>query len=420
MRKLLLVLSFFAAGTMQAQNTWLSKAPFGGGARNYASGFSIGNTGYILSGSDEGSYFEDMWAWNMDSNSWTEMASYPGGERTGTRSVSLNGLGYVMGGEHPGGCFAQQTKGMVCGGTFYNDLWRYNPDSNTWTIDTAFPGAGRNFAVALSDPDDSTIYYGTGNADDSAYFSDWWAFYAPTHTWTKMANFPGGQRDNAVGFFANGNIYVGTGDSHNAIDATNDFWQYTPSTNTWVRIADVPGMPIQSASTFSIGNYGYVCLGLNDSAYTSGGWRYNTANNEWRPITNYSGGMTGNGVAFTIDSNGYVGTGSFNDSTYSQYWEYTFDNSSSLGVTSVIKTASISIYPNPAKSVVTISYSGLNNLPATLTFIDMLGNVVSTSTLNNTTGQTTLDVSALSSGIYLYQFTGAGNLLKTGKLIIAK
>jgi len=425
MRKLLSLISFFAAGSflfvLHAQNTWIDKAPYGGGVRDEASGFAIGTKGYIFSGNDTGTYYMDMWSWNSVTNVWDTAAAFPGGKRLGTESVSLNGYGYAICGEHPSLCFLSthaHTGGGVCAGTFYNDIFRYDPVSDTWANDTAFPGAARDFGVAVADPDDSTIYYGTGNANDSAFFSDWWAFYAPTHTWAQMANFPGGPRAFAVGFFSNGKIYVGTGDNgDSASGGSNDFWQYTPSSNTWLRIADIPGIPLRNASAFSIGNFGYVCLGYNNAATTSAGWRYNAVSNNWRPIANYGGGIMYDGVAFTIDSNGYVGTG-YNDSTCSQFWEYTFDSSAALGISpAVIKTTGLNLYPNPAKNIVNISSSGLNNLPGKLTLMDILGNTVGAYSINTTTS---IDVSKLNDGVYLYQLTGSGKLLKTGKLIIAR
>lgn len=428
MRKLLLLVTLFIAGsfpfTLQAQNTWVNKAPYGGGLRDEASGFAIGSKGYIFSGNDTGTYYMDMWSWNSISNVWAPAAAFPGGKRLGTESVSLNGFGYAICGEHPSNCFLTSGRmgGGVCAGTFYNDVWKYEPLSDTWVNDTAFPGGSRDFGVAVADPDDSTIYYGTGNNNGATFLSDWWAFYTPTHTWTQMANFPGGPRAFAVGFFANGKIYVGTGDDDDSINyASNDFWQYTPSSNTWVRVADVPGMPLRSASSFSIGNFGYVCLGLNNSSYSSAGWRYNTLTNNWRPIANYGGGTMSDGVAFAIDSNGYVGTGYSGDSTYSQFWEYTFDSSATLGVPAlIVKTPTASLYPNPANDKVTVNFSGINNLPATFTLMDILGNTVNSYVINNATGQATFNVSRLSSGIYLYQVTDSGKLLKTGKLIITR
>ena len=197
MRKLLLLLFIFVLGNVHAQNTWMQKANFGGGGRDNASGFAIGNMGYILSGTDTGGYFTDMWAWNSITNVWNQVASYPAKKRIGTRGVSLNGYGYVLGGEEPAKCYAPIRHGGVCAGTFFGDIWRYNPDSNSWLELDTFPGLARNYAVAVADPNDSTIYYGTGNNNDSAYLSDWWAFYIPGNKWTQLAGFPGGQRSNA-------------------------------------------------------------------------------------------------------------------------------------------------------------------------------------------------------------------------------
>lgn len=424
MKRLLFILCFCVQASfllnLHAQNKWIQKADYGGGARDEASGFAIGNRGYIFSGNDTGNYFMDMWSWSKDSNVWDQAATFPGGYRIGLQSVSLNGYGYVFCGEHPSNCFLL-TGGGVCAGTFYSDVWRYNPTTDTWNSDATFPGAARDFAVAVADPDDSTIYYGTGNDNGGTYLSDWWAFYTPTHSWKQLTGFPGGARAFALGFFAAGKIYVGTGDDGDtSYNATNDVWQYSPSTDTWLKVTDIPGMPLRSASAFSIGNYGYICLGLNDRNYTSGGWRYNPIANSWQPTTNYSGGLMSDGVAFTIDSNGYIGTGIYGSNANSLFWEYTFDNSPALGVQTIVKTAIINLYPNPARNVVTLNYSGINSLPATLSFMDMLGNTVSSFPIQNESGQMSLDITGLSSGVYVYRVTAQANMLQTGKIVITK
>lgn len=416
MRKLLFLLFIFVLGSVNAQNTWLQKADFGGGGRDDASGFAIGNTGYILSGTDTGGYFTDMWAWNSGTNVWNEVAPFPAQKRFGIRSVSFSGYGYVLGGEEPAKCYGPiKRHGGVCAGTFFADIWRYNPDSNSWLELNPFPGHSRNFAVAMADPDDSTIYYGTGNDNDSAYLSDWWAFYIPGNTWTRLADFPGGQRANAIGFFANGNIYAGTGNDNDPANyATSDFWQYTPSSNSWKQVADVPGIPLRCASAFSINNYGYVCLGIGDTTYTTGGWKYNAASNAWDSIANYGGGFMADAVAFTIGSNGYVGTGSHNGNEYSQFWEY------STVSTAPNNTSFINLYPNPAKSTMYFNYSGITQLPATLKLIDALGNIMNTYIINNNYGQVILDVATFNSGTYFYRVYGSGKVLNSGKFVIAR
>ncbi|HTA27698.1 MAG TPA: kelch repeat-containing protein, partial [Bacteroidia bacterium] len=398
------------------QNTWVQKADFAPGGRDDASGFAIGNTGYILSGTDTGGYFTDMWAWNSLNNAWTQVNSYPAKKRIGTKSVSFNGYGYVLGGEEPASCYGPvKTHGAVCEGTFFKDIWRYNPDSNSWRMIDTFPGLARDFAVAVINPNDSTIYYGTGNDNDTVYLSDWWAFYIPTATWTQLADFPGGQRDNAVSFCIDGKIYVGTGNDNDRTNyATNDFWQYTPSTNSWARIADIPGTPLRCATAFSIGNYGYVCLGVGDTAYTTAGWKYSPADNTWSSIAPYGGYAMTDGVAFTIGSNAYVGTGSHNGDDLSQFWEYTTET------TTLPTTSFINLYPNPAKNTITLNYSGITELPATLKLMDALGNVVNTYTLTTTYGQPDIDVTALHSGTYFYRIYASGKVLNSGKFVIAK
>ena len=426
MRKLLFVLFLFVATApvcmLNAQNTWLQKASFGGGNRDDGSGFAIGNTGYILSGTDTGGYFTDMWAWNSDSNVWRQKASFPGGKRIGSRSVSLNGYGYVLGGEEPASCFIVKKRTAVCLGTFFGDNWRYNPDSNTWLKLDTFPGAPRDFGVAVADPNDSTIYFGTGNDNDSAYLSDWWAFYTPTGAWTQLADFPGGQRCNDVGFFINGDIYVGTGnDNDSANYATSDFWKYTPATNTWTRLPDLPGIPRRCASAFTIGNYGYVCLGVGDTTYTSGGWRYNPATNNWAIMANYGGGVMADGIGFTIGSKGYVGTGMYDGNDYSQFWEYTFD--SILNVPNPINPAEFNLYPNPNNGKFTIQSSGVNSHPdsyrESVAVYNELGELVN-SPFTTHHSQFTLDLSGQPCGIYFYQILDSGKVINSGKFIIAR
>ncbi len=418
MRKLLFILLLFSFGSLEAQNTWLKKADFGGGNRDVASGFAIGNNGYILSGTDTGGYFTDTWVWKSDSNVWRMVAPYAAGKRIGTRGVSLNGLGYVLGGEKPSNCFIH-LHGAVCGGTFYKEIWSYNPDVNIWTlVDTLFPAQARDMAVAVASPADSTIYYGTGNANDSAYLTDWWAFYVPTKTWTQLADFPGGQRSSAVGFLLNGKIYVGTGNDNDSLNhATNDFWEYTRATNSWKRIADIPGLPLRCASAFAIGNYGYVCLGIGDTTYSRKCWRYNPSDNSWGLVASCATGA-GDAVSFSIGPNGYVGTGSHGSVYFNQFWAYTPETN--LTIPNPVTPLSLTLYPNPAKGSVNLNYSGVTTFPATISIMDVLGNVVSTTTLNINLSYLSIDVSTLNSGVYFYQITGAGKNLKTGKILISR
>jgi N-acetylneuraminic acid mutarotase len=430
MRKLLLLSFLFTICSLpialNAQNTWVREADYGGGGRDDASGFAVGNKGYILSGTDTGGYFTDMWAWNSDSNVWRQVASYPGGKRIGTNSVSLNGYGYVLGGEIPASCFLNKRRGAVCEGTFYNDVWRYNPDSNTWLKLDTFVGIARDFAVAVADPDDSSIYYGTGNNNDSAYLSDWWVYYIPGQKWTQLNSFRGGQRCNGVGFYANGNIYVGTGnDNDTANYASSDIWEYAPSTGNWTRMADVPGIPLRDASAFSLGNFGYVCLGVGDTTYISQGWRYAPASNIWQPIANYGGGIMGDGVAFAIGSYGYIGTGTYDGNDMAQFWQYTSDNA--LSIPALPNIDGFSIYPNPGNGQFTIESSVASDTWSVGVY-NVLGEEVYSKALQPHPDSyrdpkgalNEINLSGQPSGVYFYRVYNSGELMGSGKLVIAR
>lgn len=76
------------------------------------------------------------------------------------------------------------------------------------------------------------------------------------------------------------------------------------------------------------------------------------------------------------------------------------------------------VYPNPASSDVYIDYDFAKNESARLVFYDLLGNAVKVVELNSNLGNSTIDISNFSNGLYVYQFRS--NLGKNyfGKLIV--
>ena len=67
--------------------------------------------------------------------------------------------------------------GVVVGGyaSFYdpgNEVWRYDPLTNSWTQLGDFPGSGRRWAVAANI--DNRVFYGLGT--NGTNFEDWWEF----------------------------------------------------------------------------------------------------------------------------------------------------------------------------------------------------------------------------------------------------
>jgi N-acetylneuraminic acid mutarotase len=115
-RKLLVLLmvSVVISLTGSAQNTWIKKAPFGGVARQGATGFSIGKKGYIGTGFDQNqAYRKDFWQYNSENNTWTQKADFGGAERYDATGFSIGKKGYI------GTGFGN--------GAYYQDFWEYDP-----------------------------------------------------------------------------------------------------------------------------------------------------------------------------------------------------------------------------------------------------------------------------------------------------
>ena len=84
-------------------------------------------------------------------------------------------------------------------------------------------------------------------------------------------------------------------------------------------------------------------------------------------------------------------------------------------VTSVIAKSSWSVYPNPAHSLLYITTSGPAYAGTSITMYNTLGQLISTTQTNNT-NLTTIDISALTAGVY-YLLCKSGNQVQNVKFI---
>jgi hypothetical protein len=65
-----------------------------------------------------------------------------------------------------------------------------------------------------------------------------------------------------------------------------------------------------------------------------------------------------------------------------------------------ISAASIGIYPSPAQNEITISASGIQSLPVTISVVDMIGREMFTKQIKQGTFTEKIDISKLQNGIY--------------------
>jgi hypothetical protein len=141
-------------------NSWSSVSNFGGAAREFAVGFSIGEKGYVATGRTNATSFRnDFWEYDPVSNGWTQKADFGGTPRYGAVGFSMNGKGYIG--------LGQDSQG------FKNDFWEYDPATNSWTQKSNFGGTARINAVGFTIGNKG--YIGTGNNGDE-YFNDFWEY----------------------------------------------------------------------------------------------------------------------------------------------------------------------------------------------------------------------------------------------------
>jgi hypothetical protein len=84
-----------------------------------------------------------------------------------------------------------------------------------------------------------------------------------------------------------------------------------------------------------------------------------------------------------------------------------------------VSNVSINSYPNPATDNLTIDYAIEGNPDrAVIDVYDVLGQVVSTHTLNNNNGRLRLNVEKMNAGVYFYAIKVNGQTIKTERVLI--
>ena len=167
--------------------TWSSKATYPGLSNHPPSTFTIGNKGYAVGGA----YYsfsssliyhsiKETWEYNQATNSWTQKADLPFIGIYAATGFSIGNKGYIVNGAFWTG---------VSNPTIYlSDLYEYNPATNAWSFKTPFPGAKRIhtnvFVIGQA------AYAGGGLNSNNIEKSDYYKYSPATNAWVSVANFP--------------------------------------------------------------------------------------------------------------------------------------------------------------------------------------------------------------------------------------
>lgn len=142
--------------------------------------------------------------------------------------------------------------------------------------------------------------------------------------WLQKADFCGEARHRASSFSIGNMGYMGLGhiNAAGAVDY-EDFWKYDPASNCWTQIANYPLGKIYHSTAFVIGDKAYVGTGrLTSGSYTNKFYQYDPLTNRWTPIADFPGSPRRGAVSFVVNGKGYVGTGQINSGYVADFFEY--------------------------------------------------------------------------------------------------
>lgn len=403
MYKYLLIFCFLPLASTLNAGPWFQKSDFGGEARHRATAFTIGNMGYMGTGHINAAGavdYEDFWRYDPSSDSWTQIANYPLGKIFHCASFVIGNKGYVG-------------TGRLTSGSFTKKFYEYDPATNVWTAIADYPGAERRGAVAFVA--NNKGYVGTGQTG-SGYVSDFYSYNPATSSWSAVAALPAAGRTSSVAFAIDNYGYVGTGNT--ASGSINDFYRYNPASNSWTQMANVGPTFRQEATGFAVNGKGYI--GTGDD-YSSGNnyedfWEYDPAMNSWTEIENFDGTARRYLVSFVIGSRAYMGTGT-NGTNFRDLWM--FDQILSV-LGRKMDNVSPVIYPNPVSDYMKID---LGELPdyvlAENISIEIYSSTGSRMLIQQFESEScTMDVSNFSKGWYIYRLCHENEVFHSGKVIV--
>ena len=314
---------------------WTRGNSFAGTSRSGSVSFVINNVAYVGTGVDNNNFrYADFYSYTPATGSWIRVTPMPTAGRYNAVAFTAGGKGYVGTGYD--------------GTNLLSDFWQFDPATSTTTtvggvtattlgswkkvadLTSVAGGSARQGAVAANVGD--VGYVGCGY--DGNNQKDFYQYDAAANKWTPLASgFPGDKRIFGSTMVINGQMYVGFG-TNNLISNT-DFWAYNPAgTGTWTRLHDLANISNSTgtydntllqrayASTFTIGNLGYVAVGSLSGAVRTDCYSYDPGMDVWTKMNPFLGAGRSSAVAFGIDNYGYVGTGKSGNTPLDDFWKF--------------------------------------------------------------------------------------------------
>jgi N-acetylneuraminic acid mutarotase len=354
------------------------------GARNSSSGWRDAAGNFWIFGGSNGAFFtggnsyNDLWKYTVSSGRWTWVT---GGNTNGATSVN-GSKGVAAAANTPGARYGHGVAvdpagnfwlfGGYYGGTgsAYNDLWAYNPTLNEWNWVSG--SSGYNAAAV----------YGTKGSPASA-------------------NTPSARGYQSVWTDAADNVWVSSG--YDGANDNNDLFKF--SIVTPLAIAEIS---LQGLHEVFGNNLSWNTYGENDAAYFS--VERSVDGSHFAAIGAVRAVGSGDHPYSFVDNRLVAGSLFYRIRAVGMDGSVVYSSIIVLGGSS---GGGLTVFPNPARSSVTLQLGDNSLVGTTVRLVDMKGRVVGEWVISGM--EQVIDVSRLPQGMYLLQLSN-GTSVKIVKI----
>jgi len=333
--------------------------------------------------------YQDLWEYDPGSDTWMQKMDYPAGPRLSSFGFSIGSTGYA-------GCGLDQN--LYAQSTFY----AYHPSTNSWTAKAFF--IGTPIFGASSCVINNKGYVVCGDDWDPNYWrhNEMYRYDPVADSWNYETTMPADGRRDPVGFAINGKFYVGTGSDNSYIE-NYDWWEYDPANGVWTQKSNFIGSARSQAVGWSVGGKGY--LGTGGVADVNDFWEYDPVSNSWSQVDDFPGQGRENAQSFVIGTKAYLvcGTSGVN---YNDIWE--FDPLNITGMNEQEDAVDITSWPNPATDVLNVRLPNENGTMIHYQISDISGRITKEDNIRVDGSVMQVPVNDLASGTYILNLVAEG------------
>lgn len=205
-------------------STWSMAAPLPGPVRDHVAAAVAAGRVYVIAGGPIGQPpTDEVWAYNPQTNTWEQRASLPIAVWSPS-AATLNDAIYVAGGQ-------------MAGGTVVANLYRYDAAANQWTQLASMPTPRHHLALVALDG----YLYAVGGRNSGSFTLDALERYdSDAEQWATLPPMPTGRSGHAAAALDHVLIAFGGEGSSQPGGVFAEVEAYDPATNTWASLPDMP------------------------------------------------------------------------------------------------------------------------------------------------------------------------------------